>query len=324
MDPADSLRMESLYPELVSLTAEPELLGSGVAGAGPLSLLSVLKEEEEEEEGGGFTLPEHSLLHSHNTCMSEVDWMGEDMDIHLLDSLIEDTPVFSPALMHAVERTSKLPPPPPPAAPRALIEPEAEPTCLSLPSTTVQVAPYAPPLPPHVPAATAGSTPVINYPNDTAELTGSQLPDTVEIKEIRCNSLFVIDGLLVPIRDQGSCVLAVEPSPHSPKRGGSLLRFQTVACSSAPSSSLGSKFKKKEQNKKAATRYRQKKRAERSLMESECYELECRNRELRERAESIESEIQCLKELLEEIQQTRTSVGASAPANQMGLQKVPH
>ncbi|MBN3275247.1 ATF4 factor, partial [Polyodon spathula] len=327
MDLADALRMESLYPELVSLTAEPEFLGSGVAGAAPLSLLFVLKEEEED---GGFTLPEHSLLHSHNTCISEMDWMGEDMDIHLLDTLVEDSPVISPALLGAVERTSKLLP-----APRGLLETEAEPACLGLSSTTDQVAPYTPPLSPRVPAGTAGSTPVTNYPNNTAELAGCQLPDTVEIKEIRCNSLFLIDHLLVPVRDQGSGVLTsepitvtpvgAEPSPNSPKRRGSLLRLQKVARSSAPSS-LGRKFKKKEQNKNAATRYRQKKRAERGLMESECYELQCRNRELTERAESIEREIQCLKELLEEIKKRRTScesVGAPAPANQTGHQKAP-
>ncbi|MGH0138014.1 UNVERIFIED_CONTAM: hypothetical protein FKN15_026995 [Acipenser sinensis] len=324
MDRADALRMESLYPELVSLTTELELLGQGVAGAGPLSLLSVLKkEEEEEEERGGFALPENSLLHPHNTCISEMDWMGEDMDIHLLDTLIEDTPVISPALLHAVERTSKLLP-----APRGLLETEAEAACLGLSSTTNQVAPYTLPLSPRLPGGTAGSTPVTNYPNDTAELTGSQLPDTVEIKEIRSSSLFLIHGLLVPIRD--SSVLTPEPvtvtpvgTEPSPETGGSLLRLQNVA---SARSSLGRKFKKKEQNKNAATRYRQKKRAERGLMESECCELESRNRELRERMDSIESEIQCLKELLEEIQKTRTSresMGAPAPANQTGHQKAP-
>ncbi|MGH0146837.1 UNVERIFIED_CONTAM: hypothetical protein FKN15_034847 [Acipenser sinensis] len=245
-------------------------------------------------------------------CISEMDWMGEDMDVHLLDTLIEDTPVISPAVLRAVERTSKLLP-----APQGLLKTEAEPACLGLSSTTNQVAPYTPPLPPRVPAVTAGSTPVTNYPNNTAELTGSQLPDTVEVKEMCCSSLFLIDGLLVPVRDQ--CVLALEPSSHSPETGESLLRLQKVA-----RSSLGRKFKKKEQNRNAATRYRQKKRAERGLMESECCELESRNRELRERTDFIESEIQCLKELLEEIQKTRTSresVGAPAPANQTGHQK---
>ncbi|KAK1164969.1 hypothetical protein AOXY_G15417, partial [Acipenser oxyrinchus oxyrinchus] len=322
MDRADALRMESLYPELVSLTAEPELLGQGMAGAAPLSLLSVLKEEE-EEEGGGFALPENSLLHPHNTCISEMDWMGEDMDVHLLDTLIEDTPVISPALLRVVERTSKLLP-----APQGLLETEAEAACLGLSSTTDQVAPYTPPLSPCVPTVTAGRTPVTNYPNDAAEITGSQLPDAAEVKEMRCSYLFLIDGLLVP--DQGSSVLTPEPvtvtpvgAEPSPETGGSLLRLQNVA--SSPSS-LDRKFKKKEQNKNAATRYRQKKRAERGLMESECCELESRNWELRERTDSIESEIQCLKELLEEIQKTRTSresVGAPAPANQTGHQKAP-
>ncbi|XP_067316277.1 activating transcription factor 4b [Pseudorasbora parva] len=65
------------------------------------------------------------------------------------------------------------------------------------------------------------------------------------------------------------------------------------------------KLKKMEQNKTAATRYRQKKRAEQDALQSECTILEERNQELVEKAESIAKEIQYLKELMEEVKRAR-------------------
>lgn len=65
------------------------------------------------------------------------------------------------------------------------------------------------------------------------------------------------------------------------------------------------KLKKMEQNKTAATRYRQKKRVEQELLNDECEELEKRNRELAEKAESISREIQYLKDLMEEVRKHR-------------------
>ncbi|XDV13555.1 hypothetical protein PO909_001941 [Leuciscus waleckii] len=67
------------------------------------------------------------------------------------------------------------------------------------------------------------------------------------------------------------------------------------------------KLKKMEQNKTAATRYRQKKRAEQDSLHSECTVLEERNQELTEKAESIAKEIQYLKELMEEVKRARES-----------------
>ncbi|KAG1967315.1 cyclic AMP-dependent transcription factor ATF-4 [Pimephales promelas] len=67
------------------------------------------------------------------------------------------------------------------------------------------------------------------------------------------------------------------------------------------------KLKKMEQNKTAATRYRQKKRAEQDSLQSECAVLEERNQELTEKAESIAKEIQYLKELMEEVKRARES-----------------
>ncbi|XP_041959056.1 cyclic AMP-dependent transcription factor ATF-4 [Alosa sapidissima] len=65
------------------------------------------------------------------------------------------------------------------------------------------------------------------------------------------------------------------------------------------------KLKKMEQNKTAATRYRQKKRVEQDLLNSECMDLEKRNRDLAEKADSISREIQYLKDLLEEVRSAK-------------------
>ncbi|KAM9844104.1 activating transcription factor 4b [Aulostomus maculatus] len=62
------------------------------------------------------------------------------------------------------------------------------------------------------------------------------------------------------------------------------------------------KLKKMEQNKTAATRYRQKKRAEQEVLSSTHAVLERKNMELKEKAESIAREIKYLKELMEEVQ----------------------
>ncbi|KAG7999338.1 Cyclic AMP-dependent transcription factor ATF-4 [Nibea albiflora] len=65
------------------------------------------------------------------------------------------------------------------------------------------------------------------------------------------------------------------------------------------------KIKKMEQNKTAATRYRQKKRVEQELLSTELEGLEKRNHELVEKAESISREIQYLKDLMEEVRKHR-------------------
>lgn len=65
------------------------------------------------------------------------------------------------------------------------------------------------------------------------------------------------------------------------------------------------KLKKMEQNKTAATRYRQKKRVEQESLTSELEELEKKNHELKEKAESISREIQYLKDLMEEVRKHR-------------------
>ncbi|XP_053546569.1 cyclic AMP-dependent transcription factor ATF-5 [Bombina bombina] len=66
------------------------------------------------------------------------------------------------------------------------------------------------------------------------------------------------------------------------------------------------KQKKRDQNKTAALRYRQRKRAEYDALDEECQGLEARNRELKEKSDSIEREIQYVKDLLIEVYKARS------------------
>ncbi|XP_059912639.1 uncharacterized protein atf5a [Gadus macrocephalus] len=66
------------------------------------------------------------------------------------------------------------------------------------------------------------------------------------------------------------------------------------------------KQKKRDQNKTAAHRYRQRKRAELDTLEEQLHGLEGRNRELRDKAESVEREIQYVKDLLIEVYKARS------------------
>ncbi|XP_020319653.1 uncharacterized protein atf5a [Oncorhynchus kisutch] len=66
------------------------------------------------------------------------------------------------------------------------------------------------------------------------------------------------------------------------------------------------KQKKRDQNKTAAHRYRQRKRAELDCLEEQLHGLEGHNRELRDKAESVEREIQYVKDLLIEVYKARS------------------
>ncbi|KAF1668404.1 Cyclic AMP-dependent transcription factor ATF-4, partial [Aptenodytes patagonicus] len=68
---------------------------------------------------------------------------------------------------------------------------------------------------------------------------------------------------------------------------------------------IDKKLKKMEQNKTAATRYRQKKRAEQEALSGECRELEQKNQSLKEKADSLSKEIQYLKDLIEEVRKAK-------------------
>lgn len=92
-----------------------------------------------------------------------------------------------------------------------------------------------------------------------------------------------------------------KPEPTSP----STPKASRVKLVSGAPKVVEKKLKKMEQNKTAATRYRQKKRVEHEVLTVECTELEKRNRELAEKAESISREIQYLKDLMEEVRSAK-------------------
>ncbi|TSK62637.1 Cyclic AMP-dependent transcription factor ATF-4 [Bagarius yarrelli] len=94
---------------------------------------------------------------------------------------------------------------------------------------------------------------------------------------------------------------ATRTKPYS-KPDPVLGKVKTV---SGTTKTVDKKIKKMEQNKTAATRYRQKKRVEQEVLNAECSELEKRNKELAEKADSISREIQYLKDLIEEVRSAK-------------------
>eukprot|EP00063_Salmo_salar_P062942 XP_014037777.1 PREDICTED: cyclic AMP-dependent transcription factor ATF-4-like [Salmo salar] len=91
-----------------------------------------------------------------------------------------------------------------------------------------------------------------------------------------------------------------EPETTSP----TTLSGKVKSVSGAPKV-VEKKLKKMEQNKTAATRYRQKKKSEQEVLSAECSELEQRNRELAEKADGISREIQYLRDLMEEVRSAK-------------------
>lgn len=107
------------------------------------------------------------------------------------------------------------------------------------------------------------------------------------------------------------------PHPESGRKaspcGATPVKVKCVRSARAsPKAPKDKKSKKMEQNKTAATRYRQKKRAEQEALLEEHVILERRNMELTEKAESMAREIEYLKELMKEVCQARTRKGLSA------------
>lgn len=117
-----------------------------------------------------------------------------------------------------------------------------------------------------------------------------------------------------PYPDPKSRLSPPSPSPSTSSvrvkcpRGTAAMKEERVA--SRPVKEK--KLKKMEQNKTAATRYRQKKRAENEMLSVEYAELEKKNIELTEKAESMAREIQYLKELMDEVRLTRIKKGLCA------------
>lgn len=94
--------------------------------------------------------------------------------------------------------------------------------------------------------------------------------------------------------------------PYSkPQASTTSVKISKVKLVSGAPKLVEKKLKKMEQNKTAATRYRQKKRFEQEKLSTELEGLEKRNSELTEKAESISREIKYLKDLMEEVRKHR-------------------
>lgn len=157
--------------------------------------------------------------------------------------------------------------------------------------------------PPSPPPAPAPSLP-LPLPLPTFDLPQPPPLDTLDLLAVYCRSEAGPgdSGLAaLPVPQQPPPPLAPLPSPSRP------------VPYPGPATTRGDrKQKKRDQNKSAALRYRQRKRAEGEALEGECQGLEARNRELRERAESVEREIQYVKDLLIEVYKARSQRTRSA------------
>ncbi|XP_016364926.1 cyclic AMP-dependent transcription factor ATF-4-like isoform X1 [Sinocyclocheilus rhinocerous] len=106
--------------------------------------------------------------------------------------------------------------------------------------------------------------------------------------------------------DSGISVSGSDPEPSPTPAGSSRTKpYSRPEPGAGAPKVVEKKLKKMEQNKTAATRYRQKKRTEQETLSSECAELETRNRQLQEKAESISREIRYLKDLMEEVRASK-------------------
>ncbi|XP_032244273.1 cyclic AMP-dependent transcription factor ATF-5 [Phoca vitulina] len=210
------------------------------------------------------------------------DWMTERVDV---TALLPLEPTLPPGA---------LPPPSPPP-------PDLEAMASLLKKELEQMedffldAPLLPPSsPPPQPPPSAPSLP-LPLPLPTFDLPHPPALDTLDLLAIYCRSE----------AGQGDSGLAPLPPPQQPPPPPP--PPSRPAPYPNPATTRGDrKQKKRDQNKSAALRYRQRKRAEGEALEGECQGLEARNRELRERAESVEREIQYVKDLLIEVYKARS------------------
>ncbi|XP_069313519.1 cyclic AMP-dependent transcription factor ATF-5 [Eulemur rufifrons] len=216
------------------------------------------------------------------------DWMTERVDFTALLPL--EPPLPSGAL-----------PPPSPSPPdleamASLLKKELE----QMEDFFLDAPLLPPPSPPPPPLPPAPSLPL---PLPTFDLPQPPALDTLDLLAIYCRSEAGQGEVgLAPLPPAQQTL--PPPPPPQPSR---------PAPYPNPATTRGDrKQKKRDQNKSAALRYRQRKRAEGEALEGECQGLEARNRELRERAESVEREIQYVKDLLIEVYKARSQRSRSS------------
>lgn len=98
-----------------------------------------------------------------------------------------------------------------------------------------------------------------------------------------------------------------QPEESSPPSGrGARIKVKKEASEDALGKVKDRKLRKKQQNKDAATRYRQKKKFEQDIINDEVAQLEGRNNELKDKVDHMSKEIAYLKSLLTDVYKART------------------
>lgn len=104
--------------------------------------------------------------------------------------------------------------------------------------------------------------------------------------------------------------------PQRPVREKARTTPYTLSSTPSPSRPVSSRKskvedrreRKKQQNRTAALRYREKKRSQQDILEQEADELQKKNTALRDKVESIKKEMKYLKDLMAEVQRERSKV----------------
>ncbi|XP_061685180.1 cyclic AMP-dependent transcription factor ATF-4 [Syngnathoides biaculeatus] len=249
------------------------------------------------------------LLHAHveadpiqDDAFAGMDWMSEKIDLSdfdlesLMGSCSSDESPASPGdLLASLHCHMDLDLEPFGVAPPEVGPPEAE--LPAVRTAAVMKSEPCSPAPPPSPVFSESET-------DTKSPLAAILSD----RELLPEEVFV-KASSSPSGDSDSGIESSASSPHAkpyarpqlPSASSSLSPKSKVKSSSGAPKVVEKKLKKMEQNKTAATRYRQKKRVEQEQLNVEREALEARNRELAERADAISREIQYLKDLMEEV-----------------------
>lgn len=127
------------------------------------------------------------------------------------------------------------------------------------------------------------------------------------------SGLSATSPIMVEEEEEGECIrglLKAEPEPQSSSRKRKLLVPQEEVKATRPApkrrmSKATKRERKREQNKTAALRYRQRKKGEKSEVDDVKQELEEKNSSLRSTVDSLEAEISYLKQLWAEIEKRK-------------------
>nr|XP_056701913.1 cyclic AMP-dependent transcription factor ATF-4 [Euleptes europaea] len=277
---------------------------------------------------------------SQEDAFSGMDWMGEKMDLKEFDfdALLSiddlEATVFPDELTAMLEDPREPFDPSIPEIPNKETPLKAEPVIQSpmSPPGADQVAPLIPflqfPLSPKPLISTADHSFSLELGSEVDVLEGDRkteahivvvvIPKCVKEEEVHSDNDSGI-GMSPPYLgtpqqspetsisslSDGQSVIAVHDSSVRPKPYD-LPEEKIVSPKLKGEKRVDKKLKKMEQNKTAATRYRQKKRAEQEALSGECGELEQKNEALREKADSLSKEIQYLKDLIEEVRKAKS------------------